>query len=80
MKLIIANWFVSLMDLGPEIGCIIGPVMISGLMTTRSKVGESVFMNVHAADSALVFETLYPRTVSFLAMASSAVTCTSVSG
>lgn len=74
MKPPIANWFVALMDLGPEIGCIIGPVITPGLITTRSKEGDSFFMNSHAADSPRVLETLYPRTTSFLAIASSAVT------
>ena len=79
MKLAIAKWFVSLIDLGPEIGCSMGPVIMSGLMTARSKQGDSDRMNSHAADSAVALETLYPRTVSFLAMASSAVTCTMIS-
>ena len=74
MKFATATWFVSLIDLGPEIGWIIGPVIMSGLMTTMSKDGLFDFMNSHAAASDRTLDTLYPRTGSFASMACSAVT------
>jgi hypothetical protein len=58
MKLAIAKWFVSFMELGPEMGWIIGPVIMSGLMTLKSKYGLLFFMNSHATASARVLETL----------------------
>lgn len=76
MKLYIVNLFVSFTEREPVTGCNIGPITISGLMTTRSKPGLSDSMNFHAACSASFFEALYPRTASWVFVASSAVTYT----
>lgn len=75
MKLAIAKWLVSLIEPAPSIGWIIGLVMISRLITVKSKGTLFCLKNSHAAVSALVFETLYPRTGSFRSTACSAVTC-----
>jgi hypothetical protein len=69
MKLAIAKWLVLLIEPGLEMGCIMGLVMMLGLIIVRSKFGLLVFMNSYADCSACVLDILYLSIVSFRLMA-----------